>query len=285
MELGHFQVALRQGRVMAQLTSSGGSGLAIGSSAATRISDDPAGSLHKTGNFQSYVKGAFSAWMGMWGVFVPANESMTFTIDMRVSPTLFPATTKLAWSVTPDPDYGGINGFLHVDWGNYDDSAGSITPRQAHSITALSASVDWTFAGSNLTGLLCECYLTTASHATGGLTDKVCEVGFLPKCSPSSQSFAAGLPAVGTGSFVDGNGVTWNVGQALDGSGTFPYYVATRVGYVDHPGALDFKAYFAFLQASGKITGNEWFNGLGFGPEPLSGASTLTINSFTPTYS
>jgi hypothetical protein len=32
------------------------------------------------------------------------------------------------------------------------------------------------------------------------------------------------------------------------------------------------------------LTGAEFFNGAAFGVEPLSGAGTLTINSYTPTY-
>lgn len=271
---------------MTALSSNGGSRLRIGSGAASRVSDSPAGSFRKSGNSQSYASGIYSAFLGMFGVFIPSNESMTFTCDMWISPT-FPAATTIDWSVTPDPDYAGINGYLHVDWGNFDDSPRSITPKQLKNITALSLNVDWAFAGSNPTGLLCECWPSTTSHASGPVTsvDPVAEVGFFPKCSPGSQSFAAGLTPVGTGSFTDVNSVTWNVGQGVSGVGGIPYYVATRVSYVDHHGALDFKSYFAFLQSSGKLSGNEWLNGVGFGPEPLSGAGSVTINTFTTTYS
>lgn len=263
---------------MTILKAVSGSGLAIGSGVASQVTSAKVGSIIKSGNSQSYSKApAWSAFLGMFGVFIPQNDHLVFTCSMQVFPAVFPALTIINWDVTPDPDWGEINGYLHADYGNYEDSPGTITPRQLKNITAMSMDADWTFTGSNLSGLLCECWPTTTSRPSGSLTDKVAEVGFLPKCSPSSQAFAAGLPAVGSGSFVDSFGVTWNVG--LDNSQAQPYYVATRVGYVDHHGPMDFKAYFAFLQASGKLTGNEYFNGVGFGVEPLSGAGSLTINT------
>jgi hypothetical protein len=46
----------------------------------------------------------------------------------------------------------------------------------------------------------------------------------------------------------------------------------------------DFKSYFTFLTGADKLTGSEWFNGAAFGVEPLSGAGTLLISSYTPSY-
>jgi hypothetical protein len=207
---------------------------------------------------------------------------MQFTCDALVYPDIFPARTKFTWDVTPDPDYGGINGYLAVAYGNYDYNAVSITSRQAYTITDLVLNVDWTFSGNAATGLLCECYLTTASHSSGPLDDKLCEVGFLPKVSSGAQAWASGLPSLG--SFVDSNGVTWQVRESMDASATFPYYVAYRSGFVDHKGAFVFDDYFAFLINLGKLTGNEWFNGVAFGPEPHYGAANVIINSLTPTY-
>jgi hypothetical protein len=69
-------------------------------------------------------------------------------------PSTFPDGTILTWEVTPDPDWGGINGYLHVSYGNYDDSPGQITPRQVKAITDLAVTVDWTFEGDRSSGLL-----------------------------------------------------------------------------------------------------------------------------------
>lgn len=231
------------------------------------------------GNFQSYAVGANSVWTGMWGKYLPQNDSLIAESTMRVGP-LFPAWTSLAWDVTPDPDYSGINGFLHLACGNYDDSPGSITPRRVSAITDLRLAIDWGFTGDPSTGLLSECWLATTS-ATSGTFNKVFEVGFLPKLSAGAVSFVAGLPAVGVGSFTDGGGLVWNVRVA---DGAVPYFVAYRPGYADFRGTLPYRDYFSFLVSNGKITGSEWFNGVAFGAEPLSGAGSVTVKSFLLTY-
>lgn len=277
---------------MTALTSVGGSRLVIGSGIASRVSDDPTGSIRKPGNFQAYSKApSYMAWSGMWGVYL--TDLLVFTCAMVVQPTTFPAGTRFEWNVTPAPDWGGINGYLALQYGNYDDSTSTLTPRQLKNITAMSMNVDWTFTGDNASGLLCECWLTATSHATGSITtggaDLLAEVGFMAKVSPHAQSYLEAGTPVGTGSFVSG-GVTWNVIYHADGTSGH-YYLAYRNGYVDHKGVLPFKDYFTFLVAAGAVntagafTGNEWFNGLAFGTECDSGAGALTINTFTPTYS
>lgn len=262
------------------LNTVGGQGLTFASGVVTQL--QPPGSTRIIGNAQSYfVASPYQAYTGMWGVFVTLDSGLISSSDMLIYTATFPANTTINWSVVPDSRWGGVSGYLTVSYGNYDGSAGVITPKQAKNIVTLQPNVNWTFPSGNASGLLCECWLTTTSHASGSLTDQVFEIGFLPRCSTASQTFAAGLTAVGTGSFTDINGVVWNVGNA---GGTPPYIVATRPSYVDFVGALDFKSYFTFLTTSGVITGNEYFNGLAFGVEPYTGTGSLTINSFTTTY-
>lgn len=237
----------------------------------------------KLGNFQSHLLGQFSAYTGMWAVnLAPAQTAnLKATSSVRVYPT-FPRGTVFTWDVTPDPNWTGVNGFLSLAYGNYDDSPSSITPRKVNTITDLTLTVGWSFRGNASTGLLCECWLSPASTATGPIT-KTAEVGFWPKVSPQAASFAAGTVAVGSGSFTDTHGAVWLVRQ--DTSLAQPYYFAYRPGYASHQGPLHFKDLFAFLTTAGKITGNEWFNGLAFGPEPRSGSGSLVISEFIPSYS
>lgn len=273
---------------MSSLKASGGNKLAIGSSVVSQVSNAVAGSTVVVGNAGTYVSSPYQAYSGMWGTGIGTNSNLVYSLKLGVVPGSFPAKTTWEWSTEPDPRYQGVEGYLALAYGNYDGSSVSITPKQVKNITAMSLNVNWTYTGSNASGLLSECYLTTTSHATGAVSgaDPVCEVGFFPHNSPNSQSFAAGLTTVGTGSFTDINSVVWNVGQTVSGIGSIPYFVATRPSYVDFQGVLDFKSYFTFLTTSGKITGNEYFNGVAFGGEPFGrGASQLTINSLTPTYS
>lgn len=248
----------------------------------------PAGSagsdlLIKPGNFKGYhpAGSPYAGWLGMFGVWTPNNESMVFTSDMQVHTNAFPNNTKFNWNITPDPDWSGINGYLHVSYGNYDDSAGSITPRQVKNITDLTATADWTYTGDSSSGLLCELWLSPSSAASGSVA-KTYEIGFMPRLSTEVSAWVATLPVVGSGSFTDKNGIVWNVRHTGDAQ---DYFVAYRPGYVDFVGALPFRDYFNFLSAAGKITGNEWVNGLAFGVEPRHGTASLTINQFTVAYS
>lgn len=229
------------------------------------------------GNFQGYAKGQYAAWTGMWGHYLAQNDTLQATSSMRVQPAYFPAATRFTWDVTPDPDWTGVNGFLHVSYGNYDDSPGTITPRQVQSITDLTVDIDWTFTGDNGSGLLAECWLSPVATPSGS-PGRLHEIGFFPKTSPTAAAWLSGLPAVGAGSFVDSNGVTWNVRAENT------YYVAYPPGYGEFRGVLPFDDYLAFLLAAGKIGATEWFNGLAFGVEPHHGAGSLTIDRFTPTY-
>lgn len=269
---------------MSVLNAIGGQQLAIGSGIAGRVSPTGTSVLH--GNFQSYAVSPYQAFTGMFGVFIPNNDQAQLNSTAFVTPATFPAGTTFEWSAVKDPRYQSIEGYMTLGYGNYDDSIGGITPRQLKNITTLSLNVDWTYTGDPATGLLSECWPSATSHATGPITsvDPLAEVGFFPKLSVHSQAFAASLPAAGTGSFVDINGVTWNVGVGTNPQNT-PYYPAWRTGYVDHHGPLPYKELFTFLIGQGKLTGNEWFNGLAFGAEVDSGVARLAINSFTPTYS
>jgi len=235
-----------------------------------------AATITKQGNFQSYAANPYSAYTGMWGHY--RSELLVAESSMTVTPSTFPAGTVFNWDVTPAPDWGGVNGYLHLDYGNYDWSPGTITPRQVKNITDLTLDVGWTYQGDPSSGLLSELWLSSQA-APSGQFPKIREIGFFPKFSPGAQAFVASLPNVSTGSFVDSAGLTWNVKKSAI------YYIAYRPGYADFQGVLPYLDYLEFLQAAGEITGDEWYNGVAFGVEPFSGAGSMTITEFAPTYS
>lgn len=234
------------------------------------------------GESAGYSSGAFGAFTAMWGHSISGNESMVSSSSLRAFPASFPAGTVFDWSITPDADYSGVNGFLHTSWGNYDNSPGVITPRQVNTLSAYSLDTGWVLSGSAATGVLAECYLSAAAAASGDYT-KSHEVGFFVHCAPGYVSYIQSLPAVGTGSFT-ANGVTWNVVQGSSSNGGFPYFIAFRPGYVDFTGVLPFREYLVFLLTSGKITGNEWVNGVAIGVEPYSGTGEFTLNRLVPVF-
>lgn len=240
--------------------------------------------ITKAGNLQSYSapSSPFSAFVGMWGKDVAGNERMTFQTSMNIQPVRFPSGTRFNWTVTPDPGYSGINGYLHLDYGNYDNSPGTITPRQVNDITQLTVDASWTYNGNPASGMLCEMWLASAATPSGPFT-KTHEVGFFPKLSPASASFVDSLPAVGPGFYVDSNRITWNVGRSTSATGQ-PYLVAWRPGHHAFKGQFLFRDYLTFLRTANVITGTEWFNGVAYGVEPLSGTARVTIDSYSVTY-
>lgn len=233
-----------------------------------------------TGNFKAHVSTPWQAYTGMWGVWIPANDQMVATSSMRVYPS-FPAGTVFNWDVSQrDPDWTGVVGFLHMSHGNFDDSAGGFTPVRASATAGLTLTAQWSQTGDTSSGLLAECWLTTAAHPTGPMEDKTHEVAFMPRVPAHAASWLATLPVVGSG-FTDTNGAEWLVREAVSGAGAFPYLIAYRPGYADRQGALPFGDLLAYLISQGKITGQEWVNGLAFGVEPYAGAGSLTVSSIS----
>ena len=232
------------------------------------------------GNFLGYGIDPFHAYTGMWGHYVADNLQAEST--MRVFPTTFPAGTVFTWNVAPDPNWGGVNGYLYTSYGNYDDSPNSITPLQVNNIAELTIDVGWTFSDDGGSGLLAETWLTPTPTPSGSVPRQY-EVGWFPKLSTSGQRWVKTLPPVGSGSFTDTNGIEWLIVESLSATNE-PYFIAYRPGYVEFRGELEYHTYFAFLKDAGKITGDEWHNGNAFGVEPHTGAGSLTITKFAPTY-
>ena len=245
-----------------------------------RVIDLYSGTLIE-GNFESYSASPFSAFTSMWGHY--RTDLLVAESTMRVYPETFPNGTIFTWDVTPAPDWAGVNGYLHVAYGNYSESPGTITSRQISNITDLTVTIDWIFNGDEGSGLLAECWLTATTAPSGAFTPTH-EIAFFPKLSPSAITYVQSLPVVGGGSFTDTGGVVWNVRQGVSGVGGVPYLIAYRPGHVAFTGALRFDDFFAFLISAGKITGSAWFNGVGFGVEPHEGVGSLKITEFSPAY-
>ena len=243
------------------------------------VTPSPAGELFD-GNFLGYGIDPFHAYTGMWGHHVADDLKAEST--MRVLPSTFPEGTVFTWDVTPDPGWGGVNGYLHTSYGNYDDSPNSIKPLQVDDIAELTVDIGWTMSGSEDSGLLVECWLSPTATPSGPVPREY-EVGWFPRLSPSGKRWVQTLPAVGSGSFTDTNGVKWLVVESLSASNE-PYFIAYRPGHADFQGELEYHTYFAFLRSAGKIPGDVWHNGSAFGVEPHKGAGSLTITKFEPTY-
>jgi len=230
------------------------------------------------GNFQTFSKTPYGAYTGMWGLTNPDAPGLVATSSMQVTRSAFPSATIFNWDVTPSPSWGGINGYLHISYGNYDSSpgAGTVTPLQVKDVGNMIVNANWTQTGDLSTALLCEMWLGAEAAPTGPFT-KTHEIAFFPRFSTQARSWLDSLPLVGTGFTY--NGVNYSVRIAGNPQGV-PYIIAYRSDYGDIQGAMPYKTYFNYLVAQGQITGNEWVNGVAFGPEPNSGIGSLNISKF-----
>lgn len=229
-----------------------------------------------SGNFRGHFADPFHAWTGMWGLY--RSKTLRATSSMRVFSN-FPQGTIFSWDVTSGSDWKGVNGYLHVSYGNYDGGPARITPRRVGEIKELSLAIDWDQRGDLRSGLLAECWLTATPHRAGDLTDKVAEVGFMPRLSRAASTWVESLPFVGK--FEDSNGISWEVRKSESGTGE-PYFIAYRPGFQAFRGTLRFDQLFRFLRSQGQISSSSWVNGIAFGVEPHVGAGSLTIKKFVP---
>lgn len=231
------------------------------------------------GAFQSYAKAPFSAYTGMFGIYL-SPPLTDYDAGMDIYASQFPLRTKFDWRVGAGQP-ARINGFLHTDYGNYDDSPSAglsgVTPRQLYTITQLDVDFTWTIAGDASTGILMEFWAGSTAASSGPFT-KLFEVAVHPLVSAPSQGYLSGLPNVGSGSYVDKFGQTWVVKR----DGTF--YSTYRPSFAAYEGMFDWASYLAFLISAGMMTGNEWFNGLGWGPEPYNGAGSMIVDGFSVQY-
>lgn len=225
--------------------------------------------------------------MGMW--YSASNpttfiEGRDFNCSVQISPASFPNKSVIRSMVPNVTSPAGLYGYLHVDIGNYDGSpiVTPASPIQQKNITNFFTDIDWAYEGDGVSSFLHELYGSTTGHATGGLTDKVWEVGAFPMCNPHAQSFVnTAVTAGGMGNFTDPIGRVWKVGQATGTAG--PYYVFALSTFGNVQGRVYWKEMLAFLRTAGKITGNEYIQGVACGIEPDTGFDKLTLNSYTMT--
>ncbi|HVY72592.1 MAG TPA: Ig-like domain-containing protein [Candidatus Paceibacterota bacterium] len=160
-------------------------------------------------NFNMYRNGFYSAYAGLWYLFDDptlglghtAVEGVDYVSSSKVYPNTFTVGTKFIWRV-PSPGYGGVFGYLHSDYGNYDHDydayAYTITPRQVYQITDLTSTFDISIETTGVTNVLHEFWLTSTSHQTGQLDDKVFEVGLFGRTPAGTAAYMAASTQVGT---------------------------------------------------------------------------------------
>jgi len=230
-----------------------------------------------------YTKGSFIAYAAPWSTYDGPNAGLKHGVDYQdeitVEPKAFPSNTGFNWHwpLTP-PKESGVYGYNAVSYGSYDGGVPetAIEPKQVKAIRTLSES--FTFTMARPTGdfnVLTEFFLTGEK---GGV-EKLAEIGFFLHASKSAITFATDGEQLGT--FRDAARREWKVSVQPAPAG--PYYMFLPEGDV-LTGTVDFKAALDFLKAKGKLAGTEWFNGLAFGIEPVTGSGSLKLESLKIDY-
>ena len=235
------------------------------------------------GDKDFYSKGSFIAYAGPWSTYFGAGTAMKHGVDfmdeIAVQPETFPSNVELTWHwPLTSPKHTGVYGYNALSYGSYDGGVPqvAITPRQVKEIGELSETFGFQMARPiGDFNVLTEFFLTKKS----GGADKVAEIGFFLHAAKSAVPFADAGEQLGL--FTDSTGRAWKVGVQPAPAG--PYYMFIPVGDV-LTGTVDFKAGLDFLRSKGRLTGEEWFNGLAFGIEPISGSGSVRVQSLAVTY-
>ena len=230
-----------------------------------------------------FTKGSFIAYAGPWSTYFGTGLELKHGIDyvdeIAVRPESFPANVDFSWHWPLVPaKNAGVYGYNALSFGNYDGGSPEVAveSRQIKTISTLTET--FRFSTARPIGdfnLLTEFFLTSEK----GSEKKVAEIGFFLRTAKSAIAFADAGEQLGT--FTDASGRAWKVGKQPAPHG--PYYMFIPTGDVLE-GSVDFKAALDFLRAKGQLTGEEWFNGLAFGIEPIAGSGSVHVESLAVSY-
>lgn len=233
----------------------------------------PDNTLYAPGDYFAYA----APWCTAYDPSLVVGQNITNTISLLRS--TFPNDVVIT-ADTPDhyPTVSkcGVYGYNAVTFGHYltVNTAARMQPRQVKDIGTLAMSFDMTLGGGGEYNILAESFLTAAEK---DFSTKI-EIGFYTHSTARAVSFAKNSATIGA--YVDNAGRNWSVTKA----GTFVMFVHDG-GKDLTAGTLDVRGAFSFLMARGVLTGDEWFNGISLGMEPLRGKGVATIHTWSVSYS
>ena len=229
-----------------------------------------------------YTKGSFIAYAAPWSTYFGSGKALKHGVDfvdeIAIQPETFPANVEFSWHWPLTPAKAtGVYGYNALSFGSYDGGVPQvpIAPRRVKEISTLVET--FSFAVARPVGdfnALTEFFLTDKAGGKNGA-----EIGFFPRAAKSAVAFANAGEQLGT--FTDASGRGWKVGVQTAPAGAYYMFVPDSEIL---SGSIDFKAALDFLRAKGRLTGEEWFNGLAFGIEPVTGSGSLRVQSLSVSY-
>jgi hypothetical protein len=229
-----------------------------------------------------FSKGKFIAYAAPWSTYDGPGAALKHGVDFRdeiaVHPESFPADSEFSWHWPLTPAKGqGVYGYNALSYGSYDGGVPEtpVPPREVKEIKTLGETFRFEIARPiGDFNVLTEFFLTEKRDG-----EKVAEIGFFLHTSESAVAFANDGEQLG--SFTDATGRAWKV--AIQTAPAGPYFMFIPEGDV-LTGSIDFKAALDFLRGKNKLKGSEWFSGLAFGIEPITGSGSMRVKALAVDY-
>ena len=215
---------------------------------------------------------------------------------IAVNPSTFPNNVEIAWS-WPNATDNTVKSWNAIDYGNY---LGTVVPTpipsaQISTLTALNSTHSFTYtAPANSGNVTVDGFLFSSESSTQATM--LCEWQAFFHTPPATKAFVDSNPSLGTYTSAAINGtpaITWNVAMQASNFFGVPYYLAYPADGADLLNAtFDIKAFFDFLRGKDKagqtgvkcLTGNEYYNGHGWGVEALRGTGSCVLSALSVTY-
>lgn len=223
---------------------------------------------------KNYFQGPYMAFASPWSAMLDSRlrAGVDFRDKIIVQPATFPdgTTIRTRWPVAR-PEKSGVWGYHFVAYGHYDGKdppPGAIPPKKVRDIAELKQSFRFSYRYSPNFNLLNEFYLT---RLPGDLSDKLFEIGFFLHVPPVTLDFIRAV-GVNEGDYTDSQGRRWGISRHEKFIRIYPLD-ARDVS----EGTLDVREFLHVLVERKVITGEEWFNGIAFGTEPVAGAGQTEL--------
>ncbi|MET0240389.1 MAG: hypothetical protein ABW184_10890 [Sphingobium sp.] len=233
---------------------------------------DPPGSIVKQDR-ENHFQGQYMAYASPWSIFFDKElvHGKDYKDTITVQPDTFPDNTviRTRWPVDR-PMKSGVWGYHAIGFGMYDANTSPpirIEPRRVKDIKRFVQTFDYEWFKSPNFNLLNEFYLT---KKPGNTDEKIIEIGFLLHLPPGEGVWPHGLKHIGT--YRDRARREWAINQI----NTF-VIISPKDQKDVLKGKLDVREFLRELVRLKIITGDEWFNGIAFGMEPVKGAGETEL--------
>jgi hypothetical protein len=269
----------RPGRVVAEVSSGGLPPAQLGEITLTDL---------RGASKQEYSSGHFLAFQAVNDASADRLQTITLL------PESFPKGTILRWK-WPDNANDSVKSWNAIDYGNYLNTItpAQVPPSRIKAISALIHEADIGYsAPSDSANVALDLFLYTSGSSTEATM--ACEIQVFLHATPSARRFMATLESLGlyeSAAIGSSPSVRWAVTRQQSNFFKTPYYLFCPSDGSDQlASTFDVKALLNWLrsvnQTTGKIylTGEEYFNGLATGVEPVRKSGSALFHSIEVTY-